>query len=147
MSDDSGLDTVERGLSESLVAEIMDVLGEIRPPVGCEVQLFGYFPLLKLQTLFGSVLIQENRPQKVTPLGPSNLLVLDDLPDEKLFYPYVVVREPCLESIKYSYLFPTDDSMEIKSIEMFDETPVEFLLEIEAGILGYALEWADVFYE
>jgi len=147
MWDDLSADVPERRLEASLVAEIRDVLGELRPPVGCEIQLFGYFPLLRLQTLFGSVLIQDQRPQKVTPLGPSHLLALEEVPDEKLFYPYVVIREPSLESIKYSYLFPTDDSIEIKAVELFDETPVDDLLEIEAGILGYALEWADVFYE
>ena len=147
MWDDLNENETEPGLEESLVAEILDVLGELTPPVGCEVQLFGYFPVLKLQTLFGSVLIQESRPQKVLPLGSSNLLTFQELPDEKLFYPYVVIREPGAESIKYSYLLPTDDSMEIKSIEMFDETPGEDLIEIEAGIVDYAMEWADVYYE
>lgn len=141
------LNADEVGLDHLLVAEIRDVLGEIRAPVGCEVQLFGYFPLLKLQTLFGSIVIQADRAQQATPLGPSHLLRVDDLPDEKIFYPYVVIREPGVESMKYSYLFPSDDTVEIKSLEVFDHTPIEHLLGIESSILDYALEWADVFYQ
>ena len=147
MWEDSHVNDTEHDLERSLVAEIIEVLGELHPPSGCEIQLFGYFPLLKLQTLFGSVMIQEQRPQKALPLGASQLLLHEELPDEKLFYPYVVIREPGIDSIKYSYLFPLDDTIEIKSFEVFDDTPPDELLSVEAGILDYALEWTNVYYE
>ena len=131
-----------------LVAEIMEVLGEIRPPVGCEIQLFGYFPILKMQTLFGSVLINQDLPQSVTPLGPTRLLEIEDLPEDKFFYVYAVIRLPTEAGIIYRYVFPTDDyENDIVEVDLEGPDDGSRVLAVEAKILNYAMEWADVVAE
>lgn len=111
-----------------------------------EVQLFGYFPSLRLTTLFGSTFVKDGVPMNMLPLGPSILLLEDNLPDEKLFYIYMVVRERLDGGLRLSYAFPYEDwtgatALEVKEVDLKDEQGREHILEIEQEIPDYARLW------
>jgi len=138
-------DEVTSVLSDRLILEIEEIMMGEMPEPGREVQLFGYFPLLKMQTLFGSLLIHGDLPRNVTPLGPTRLLEIppDDLPPQKTHYLYVVIREPTVEGIRYTYVFPVEEDgfsgNDLEMVHLTADGGTDELLEIESRIREYAM--------
>lgn len=111
-----------------------------------EVQLFGYFPHLKLSTLFGSTFVREGLPLNLLPLGPSVLLLHDELPEEKIFYLYMVIRERLDGGLRLSYVFPFEDwtgatALKVEEVEVRNEAGRMQVLELEQEVPSYARLW------
>jgi hypothetical protein len=135
-------------LVEALWQEILPVISKAELDPVCEVQLFGYFPALKLSTLFGSTFLEGIKPVNLMPLGPSFLLVAEELPVEKAFYVYVVVRERMKGGIRLSYLFPFanwtgDMEIELFEVEFSEVESRDEILDIESKIPGFAGKWLE----
>ena len=97
-------------LAEEMVRRLWDeaspIVENYHSPDLWELQLFAYFPSLKVSSLFGFVFVKDNSPLNMVAYGPCALLLEDDLPEEKDFYVYVVGRQPAKDGIRLDYLLP-----------------------------------------
>lgn len=135
-------------LVEQVWEEMSSVLLFIETDELCEALLFGYFPTLKLSSLFGMTYIQEGLPVNLIPFGPANLLRKNDLPPEKLFYLYLIIRERLPGGIKMTYCFPFEDwteafQVEVIEFEITDASSRTICMEGEVKVAAYAKQWFD----
>ena len=124
------------------------MLSELELDPIAELQLFGYFPKLKISTLFGSTFVQNKLPVNLIPLGPSVLLLSEELPDEKIFYVYMVIRERLDGGLRLSYVFPYEDwtgvtSLKVEEIEVNNTVGRQQVIELEKEIPAYARLWIE----
>ena len=135
-------------LVEVIWGEMSEILGHLDTDALAELQLFAYFPTLKLSALFGSTFVKEGLPINLLPLGPSILLLKDKLPPEKHFYIYLVIRERLDGGLKVSYAFPYLDwsgemAVEAHELSITSSDSREEFLEMEGRIPSYAALWFE----
>jgi hypothetical protein len=140
--------SLSRRLVEALWQEILPLISKAELDPICEVQLFGYFPALKLSTMFGSTFLEGPKPVNLMALGPSFLLVSDELPAEKTYFVYLVVRERMDGGIRISYLLPYmnwtgDMEVELFEVEFSEVESRDEILDIESKIPGFADKWLE----
>ena len=135
-------------LAEAFWQEAESFLAKAELDPRSEVQLFGYFPALRLSSLFGSTFLEGKTPVNLLVLGPSFLLLEDELPADKVFYTYLVVRERMTGGIRLSYLLPYCDwtgdvELELLEVEFSSVESRAKVLDIESKIPGYAGRWLE----
>jgi hypothetical protein len=138
-------------LCQAVWDEISPILENYDMPDVCEAQLMAYFPELKISTLFGTTFIGNGKPLNFIPYAQSFLLLEEDLPEQKLFYCFVVLRRPLKDGIRLDYLFPYvewDDAVRVEKIKVLvnDEKGREQVIAAELKMPKYAKEWID-YYE
>jgi hypothetical protein len=133
-------------LVEAIWNEIEGMIEGVDLDPIAEVQLFGYFPALKLSTLFGSTFVRERLPLNLLPLGPSVLLLKDELPEEKAFYIYMVIRERLDGGLRLSYVFPFVDwtgstELKVQEVSVKNEDGRQQVIDLEKEIPSFARLW------
>lgn len=107
-----------------------------------------YFPHLRLTSLLGSTFVQDGVPKNMVAYGPSFLLLEDEIPEEKEFYVFVIVRRPISSGLGLVYLLPYvewDDTIRVEQLEALldGERGREMVLEIERKLPTLSREWLE----
>ena len=137
-------------LCQAVWDEIGPIIENYASPHVCEAQLMAYFPYLKLTSLMGTTFLKDAKPLNFVPYGPSFLLLEKDLPDEKLFYVFVLLRRPIEKGIRIDYLLPYvewNDEIRVENIEVEvdSESGREKIIEAESKIPQFAAEWLEAY--
>lgn len=135
-------------LCQAVWDELEPILENYANPHICEAQLMAYFPSLKLTSLMGTTFLRDNEPLNFVPYGSSFLLLEESLPDQKLFYVFVLLRRPIEKGIRIDYLLPYiewNDEIRVENfeIEVDSENGREKIIEVELKIPQFATEWLE----
>lgn len=139
-----------RGLAKKLCqavwAEIEPIIENCELPETCEAQLMAYFPRLKLTSMFGSTFLRSSDPLNFVPNASSCLLIENEIPENKRYYLFVVLRSPISGGIQLSYLLPYvewNDEIRVEKvdIEVTSESSRDKILATEIKLPSYAREW------
>ena len=109
-----------------------------------------YFPALKLTSLMGTTFLKDKKPLNFVPYGPSFLLLEDSLPEQKLFYAFVLLRRPIEKGIRIDYLLPYiewNDEIRVENfeVEVDSEAGREKVIEVESKLPQFAVEWLEAY--